>query len=188
MSTLKWGVNQGTSTNDLFQTRKWYECDDGYTIGGFYRSECQSIFCLESMQCVAPYIQHHLLQGPQIMQFEEGSCKEMDFTASFDSAGTIECDENYFVKGIFGGAGARINSGLGYIEKLKCCRYDDQYLLAGPSEYHDWLLDFDVGRENRWNLVDNTQFLTGLHRAGGEWDEPIHALDKARVRKLYQSM
>lgn len=52
---LRWGDSQEYGDGKLFEGEgKWYDCQDGYLLGGFWRNTCQNLYCIEAMKCVRP--------------------------------------------------------------------------------------------------------------------------------------
>lgn len=181
ISAMIWNDEDKTVANNLFQNKGWYRCPKNYIFAGFYRSDCQKLYCLESMKCVAP--KDDLSGNQEVIPFAE--CKKKDIWSDFDKAGDVKCEEGYFINGIYVTGGT---AGLGWIEELECCSYNDKDIVYGNIETHDWLYDFDNGKDNKWSLVDNTQFIIGLNREGSYPDnDEIYYLDAALVRKLYKT-
>eukprot|EP01084_Bolivina_argentea_P200549 342938_1 len=150
---------------------KWYECPEGYVVGGFWRNDCQLLHCLEEMKCIKPSTPSTVSQN----------CITVDISSLTSGSSTFECPSGYFVRGIW----SDDNNFDGYMnlwKKLKCCKYDRNVLSYSMSQgEQNWWACFD-GSVKQWCNVDDMKYITGFFKnAGGE----IYNLEIAKTRELY---
>eukprot|EP01083_Nonionella_stella_P302863 1045953_1 len=187
---LQWIAVKEVGGGKLFEgAAAWYECENGYVLGGFERltNNCQSLHCIQQMKCVTPAV-------PLVSQ----SCYVKDISLTFDNGGTVDCNggsyDGYFIRGMWAKDNDWFECGLECWEKLRCCKYDETRLVADKSaSTQDWWSCFDYKGDaynfgadpTSWCLVDNVEYITGFTRSSGSGG-PIRLLEEARVRKILQ--
>eukprot|EP01084_Bolivina_argentea_P266541 452108_1 len=170
-TVLNWADSTDVYGHLLFEgAAQWYECPDGYLIAGFEKnpSNCQQIYCLENMKCVAPKI------APTISQ----TCYDKDISVAFNSEGTVQCDPGYFVRGIWTPAKCQY---LNCWKQLRCCKYNKMQVTWSANIYtHSWWYCLN---DPGWCTTDKNEFIIGFHRTSGNY---ISNLEEAKTRRLTQ--
>ena len=177
-SPLEW-VSQDLDDHTMFQgSARWNDCPDGYIIGGFYTGGCDKICCLEEMRCIRPDTDELISQ----------TCEIKNISSSFDSAGKVTCDDvdiGYFVKGIYSNTNTDFNCGLDCWDYLRCCKYDENIISVGNTEYthNDW--DTCLDGDWVWCVIDDNEYLTGFYRTSDTDNTgSIYLLDYAYTREV----
>eukprot|EP01083_Nonionella_stella_P036315 99117_1 len=190
---LQWIAEKQVGGGKLFEgAAAWYECENGYVLGGFERltNNCQSLHCIQQMKCVTPAV-------PLVPQ----SCYVKDISLTFDNGGTVDCNDGsydgYFIRGMWAKDNDWFECGLECWEKLRCCKYDETRLVADTSALtQDWSACFDynsaVYNSKSWCLVDSFEYITGFHRSSGLSGWPtgggqIKLLKEANVRTIMKT-
>merc|ERR1719445_834806 len=173
---LRHAITSTTGGWTLFEANSltWYFCPSQMVLAGFYRSDCQSLACLEEMICVAPTNPAPIFS----------TCMNVDIGLTFDTASSVYCPYGYFVNGIRSQCQT-----MGCWEALYCCKYDEAVVqLYGSEQRHSWQYDFDVGRPAGLVTVGADEYISGFDRSGGtEGDDQLQNLEAAWVRKLTPS-
>eukprot|EP01083_Nonionella_stella_P177290 622678_1 len=190
---LQWIAEKQVGGGKLFEgAAAWYECENGYVLGGFERltNNCQSLHCIQQMKCVTPAV-------PLVPQ----SCYVKDISLTFDNGGAVDCNDGsydgYFIRGMWAKDNDWFECGLECWEKLRCCKYDETRLVADTSALtQDWSACFDynsaVYNSKSWCLVDSFEYITGFHRSSGLSGWPtgggqIKLLKEANVRTIMKT-
>ena len=73
--------------------------------------------------------------------------------------------------------------GLNCWEGLGCCKYDENKIIVGKTEYthSEWQTCLD-GNEV-WCVVDDNEYITGFRRGSGN---QLMYLEEAKTRKIYR--
>eukprot|EP01084_Bolivina_argentea_P139533 245453_1 len=153
---------------------RWYECGNGYVIGGFRHTiNCQPLYCLEEMKCIRPNTNNIV---------DNNNCYEYDIWSAFHNPGFVVCNEGYFVRGIWSDTNNG-DCGLHCWHRLRCCKYDESKIRSGLEvSTQDWWSCFDTGSGSDWCVVDNDKYITGFYTSG---NQNIDNLEAAKTRQLY---
>ena len=135
---------------------------------------CQSLHCIENMRCVRPDTTANIVSQ---------ECYTENIASAFDNAGTVQCREGYFVKGIWSNTNTNGGCGLYCWEYLNCCQYDPSVLFYSAQVYdQNWWSCFDYN--NLWCEADNDRYITGFYRNGGA--HSLYLLESAKTREIYE--
>ncbi|CAL1532982.1 unnamed protein product [Lymnaea stagnalis] len=93
----------------LDNNNQWAKCPDGYFLQGLYRSGSWPgyLYNIEQGLCAKPF------RHPD----NYGSCYDQDIVYCFDDEGLCNCQDGYYVTGIYRGGCNKLLC----IETLKCC-------------------------------------------------------------------
>ncbi|XP_078359278.1 uncharacterized protein LOC144643797 [Oculina patagonica] len=97
-----WGV--------LDSIHRWGVCPDGYFLQGLYRTAGNNLHNIEEGRCCKP----------DNLPNSYPHCYDHDVSSSFNSKGWINCDDGYYLTGIYRG-GCNI---LHCIDKFRCCKLE----------------------------------------------------------------
>ena len=153
----------------------WYECPYGYVIGGFYKSDGDSLSSLDLIKCIRPNTDNII---PQMCQHE-------NIESSFNDLGSVRCPDLYFVNGIY--VNRDVSCGLHCMEWLNCCQYDSNVISVGETEYGDdnnW--DTCFNGNDVWCIVPTNRYINGFDRGGT--DQSVHRLEHAYTHELFLIM
>jgi len=101
------------SWHDVFDKKgAWAICERGFFLSGFYRSRCDSLYCLELAKCCG------------VPKGSWGHCEEVPF--AFQAAGWATAPKNYFLSGLYRAE----SDGLSGITRVRACQhsYNDAYV------------------------------------------------------------
>ncbi|XP_059173042.1 aerolysin-like [Physella acuta] len=86
----------------------WAKCPKGYFLQGLYREDGNGVSNIEFGKCSKP-VDHPLYYG---------ECYELDIKTSFDDLGYTQCNDGYYITGLFKAECDQLNC----IDKLMCCK------------------------------------------------------------------
>ena len=112
----KYGMCYHAAWHDKFDQAGWAKCQRGFFIAGFYRSRCDSLYCLQLAKCCS------------IPGGSWGSCDQADWSKSFQKEGWANVPTNHFLTGLYRNQEHNLN-GLKLVEA--CTHHDDDAYVAG---------------------------------------------------------
>ena len=112
---------------------QWNLCPDGYSLSGFWRSQCDQLSCIERMKCVSP------AHDPSTVI--QTDCYDQGFYEPHTSKGKVErfatCKPGYFVKGLKVKKNEPCVDDLKCIVGLRCCKYP-KFSFTRDDEIMRW--------------------------------------------------
>ncbi|XP_022803084.1 uncharacterized protein LOC111340494 [Stylophora pistillata] len=151
-----------------FDKKGWSECKkEGYYMTGFYKSSCNSIYCIETFRCCK-------------MKIASSECKKANWWSSLDRQGWSQCPQtNTFLKGLWRNDFKAGDERVGRIEEGTCCTADEPCYADEPANCKnvDWtrLLDgFNV-----WALCPAGYYMNSL-RLGKGPPQFLRDIDEAK--------
>jgi len=112
----KYGVCYHAAWHDKLDETGWAKCRPGYFIAGFYRSKCDSLYCLQLAKCCS------------IPGGSWGSCTQGDWSKSFDKEGWAYGPADHFLTGLFRSQEHNLNGIRGVVA---CKHHDSDAYEAG---------------------------------------------------------
>ena len=90
-----------------FDNKGWSVCDGDYYMAGFYKGNCDKLYCIEKFKCCS---------------MKEGDCKMADWWKAFDKKGWVTCDSSkHYITGLFRNNNWGSNDKIFLLEEAKCC-------------------------------------------------------------------
>eukprot|EP01064_Diplonema_japonicum_P031437 TRINITY_DN5617_c0_g2_i1.p1 TRINITY_DN5617_c0_g2~~TRINITY_DN5617_c0_g2_i1.p1 ORF type:complete len:899 (+),score=120.09 TRINITY_DN5617_c0_g2_i1:89-2785(+) len=138
------------NTNVCFNAQGWCRCPAGTAMTGIYKTDCESIVCIDRYRCAQPQQTSGL-----------ANCQQVNIDATFNAAGWGLCPTNTYMTGLYRAACDSINC----IDQIECCEWvstSGPIVASAPAD-NSWLLCLDD--LNIWCNATTNTFLVGLERA-----------------------
>ncbi|XP_068721036.1 fibropellin-3-like isoform X1 [Montipora capricornis] len=148
-----------------FDKKGWSVCDGDYYMAGFYKGNCDKLYCIEKFKCCS---------------MKEGDCKMADWWKAFDKKGWVTCDSSkHYITGLFRNNNRGSNDKISLLEEAKCCPAPapDQ-TMGSTCKTVDWWKVLD--KTKSWAVCPDGYFIQGFYRNSGDW---VHHIEEAKCCK-----
>ena len=89
-----------------FDKKGLSKCGDGYYMAGFYKGNCDKLYCIEKFKCCSMY----------------DGCKMANWWAGFDRKGWVKCDSStHYITGLWRNRNGGPQEKIYLLEEAKCC-------------------------------------------------------------------
>jgi hypothetical protein len=162
---------EGRHTEDtnwyrLWDNPGWALCPEGQGLHALFRSNCETLSCLNSGKCAGLCEQN---AGQNATQLEVRHCyHSLSWYESFDQEGWSSCEPNYYVSGLY-----RSCDSLYCLQMAKCCSFKGA--RWANCEMVDWGMQW---KEEGWVQAPANKWITELWRAKGH---QLRDMQKAKV-------
>lgn len=132
----------------LWDKPGWAICPTGQALTSLYRSDCNTLACLDSAKCAG------LCSGDD--QLEVNHCyHSLGWYDTFDEKGWSTCESDYYLAGFY-----RSGDSLYNLQMAKCCSFKNARWTQ--CQLIDWGSTFKEGKG--WTADPNSRWLTSLYR------------------------
>lgn len=143
-----------------FDKEGWSTCTVGCAMAGLTRAGCADLHCLEGAPCCRT-------------SSVATTCEEDDITGKFDSAGWVHCPDDRYMGGLERSGSVGVDNGLGFIEKMRCCK--DDGMTTTNCAAHDVGGSFDHAGTVQ---CPGNKVMTGMYRSGSSVHDKLYHIEQ----------